>query len=52
MYLAFAELPNPQEYPDYYRMLKKPISFKEVKDKLDTGESPPLAALQSPDRGY
>ncbi|GAA5869020.1 hypothetical protein JCM3774_002449 [Rhodotorula dairenensis] len=36
LYLAFAELPNPQEYPDYYKMLKKPISFKEVKEKLDT----------------
>ena len=39
LYLAFAELPNPQEYPDYYKMLKKPISFKEVKEKLDTCSS-------------
>ncbi|GAA5975601.1 hypothetical protein JCM10908_005213 [Rhodotorula pacifica] len=36
LYLAFAELPNPHEYPDYYKMLKKPISFKEVKERLDT----------------
>ncbi|EGU13514.1 Methionine aminopeptidase [Rhodotorula toruloides ATCC 204091] len=35
LYYAFAELPSPQDYPDYYRMIKKPISYAEIKEKLD-----------------
>lgn len=40
LYYAFAELPSPQDYPDYYRMIKKPISYAEIKEKLDQSAFP------------
>ncbi|GAA5868640.1 hypothetical protein JCM8547_003764 [Rhodosporidiobolus lusitaniae] len=33
---VFAELPPATDFPEYYRMIKKPISLKEIKDKLDS----------------
>ncbi|GAA6059724.1 hypothetical protein JCM10212_000252 [Sporobolomyces blumeae] len=36
LYYAFAELPDPNTYPEYYDMIKKPVSFAEVKDKLES----------------
>ncbi|GAA5948731.1 hypothetical protein JCM21900_005276 [Sporobolomyces salmonicolor] len=36
LYYAFTELPSQEDYPDYYRMIKKPISLQEVKQKIDT----------------
>ncbi|GAA6019406.1 hypothetical protein JCM10207_001375 [Rhodosporidiobolus poonsookiae] len=35
LHLVFDELPSQELYPEYYRMIKKPISFAEVKAKLD-----------------
>ncbi|GJN87382.1 hypothetical protein Rhopal_000331-T1 [Rhodotorula paludigena] len=32
---VFADLPSQEEYPDYYKMIKKPVSFNEIKAKLD-----------------
>lgn len=40
LYYAFSELPSRQDYPDYYKMIKKPISFTEVKAKLDARTFP------------
>lgn len=42
LYYAFSELPSRDDYPDYYKMIKKPISFAEIKAKLDARASPPL----------
>ncbi|GAA5913155.1 hypothetical protein JCM5296_007550 [Sporobolomyces johnsonii] len=36
LYYAFTELPSQEDYPDYYNMIKKPISLREVKQKIDS----------------
>lgn len=30
----FEELPSRKEYPDYYKIIKKPISLEEIQQKL------------------
>ncbi|GAA6052416.1 hypothetical protein JCM3770_000231 [Rhodotorula araucariae] len=47
LYYAFSELPSRQDYPDYYKMIKKPISFTEVKAKLDSLQYACLADLRT-----
>ncbi|BGP38588.1 hypothetical protein JCM10450v2_002537 [Rhodotorula kratochvilovae] len=47
LYYAFSELPSRQDYPDYYKMIKKPISFTEVKAKLDSLQYSCLADVRT-----
>ncbi|GAA5884513.1 hypothetical protein JCM6882_005284 [Rhodosporidiobolus microsporus] len=35
LWYAFGELPSAEDFPDYYQKIKKPLSLKEVKEKLD-----------------
>lgn len=35
---AFMRLPSKRQYPDYYVMIKKPMSLDIIKEQLDAGE--------------
>ncbi|GAA5936672.1 hypothetical protein JCM3775_000164 [Rhodotorula graminis] len=47
LYYAFSELPSRDDYPDYYKMIKKPISFTEIKAKLDGRQYACLSDLRT-----
>ncbi|GAA5835973.1 hypothetical protein JCM9279_002155 [Rhodotorula babjevae] len=47
LYYAFSELPSRDDYPDYYKMIKKPISFAEIKAKLDARQYACLSDLRT-----
>ncbi|KAG0249999.1 hypothetical protein BG011_008729 [Mortierella polycephala] len=34
----FVELPDREEYPDYYEVIKTPMAFDMIKERLETGE--------------
>ncbi|KAJ1515797.1 hypothetical protein HMI56_000795 [Coelomomyces lativittatus] len=42
----FTVLPSKVMYPDYYQIIKHPISLREIKVKLDKGGYPDLEALK------
>ncbi|GAA5821238.1 hypothetical protein JCM11251_004525 [Rhodosporidiobolus azoricus] len=35
LWYAFADLPSAEEFPDYYEKIKKPMSFNQIKERLD-----------------
>lgn len=41
----FLHLPSPMLFPDYYQIIKKPISFADVRAKLDRGEYTSVKAV-------
>jgi hypothetical protein len=43
---VFMVLPDPGEYPDYYELIRRPISFAEVKAKLDKREYDNVEAVK------
>ncbi|KNE57578.1 hypothetical protein AMAG_03270 [Allomyces macrogynus ATCC 38327] len=43
----FAVLPSRTAYPDYYQIIAKPISLREIKVKIDKRQYPTLAALKA-----
>ncbi|KAJ3353785.1 hypothetical protein GGF32_002852 [Allomyces javanicus] len=43
----FAVLPSRTAYPDYYQIIAKPISLREIKAKIDKRQYPTLAALKA-----
>lgn len=45
--MPFLRLPSRAEFPDYYEILKKPISYHEIKYKLDKLEYSSLAEIRN-----
>ncbi|KAI9183112.1 hypothetical protein H9P43_004029 [Blastocladiella emersonii ATCC 22665] len=43
----FAVLPSKTHYPDYYEVIARPISIREIKAKLDKGQYPGLNAMRA-----
>ncbi|KDQ15702.1 hypothetical protein BOTBODRAFT_31587 [Botryobasidium botryosum FD-172 SS1] len=43
----FLRLPNRRTYPDYYTIIKKPISLEEIKGRIDAAEYDSLDALKA-----
>ncbi|KAM0752531.1 Bromodomain-containing protein [Meredithblackwellia eburnea MCA 4105] len=46
-HFAFMRLPSKFEYPDYYEQIRKPISFHEIRQKLDRLEYTTLADIKA-----
>lgn len=41
----FNELPPRRQYPDYYNLIKSPISLKEIRQRIDKGKYPDPGAF-------
>jgi hypothetical protein len=45
--LDFLRRPSKRLYPDYYKLIQRPIALEEIKKQLDRGAYPSLEALKS-----
>jgi chromatin structure-remodeling complex subunit RSC4 len=43
----FLALPSKRAYPDYYQVIKRPVSLNQVKEGLDRNQYPTLEAVKN-----